>query len=543
MIDAVTTGEHDVLIVDEASDGVSALERIRRRAQDEQRLSALCRAHAQLESIGRVSLLGSLEAGDVEALAREVTEEAVAICGVARANVWLFDESATVLRCIDHFDAAAGKHTAGAILRQQEFESEFRALKQARYVDADDALNDPRTAGYVEKYLRPAGITSMLDAVVRFSDRHLGLLCLEHVGRVHHWERDEITYACQLADKVALAVTNRARLESQAALRESERRLRESHRIAGMGSWTLDCPEGTIAWSEQLPHILGLPADGPAPSFLELETLFTAESWARMQDAIALAAAGSGRFEVDLEVVRPDGAHRWVTSRGEVVHAKGGVATRMQGTAWDITQRVAYEAALLRAEARLRHTLQQTVGAIGATMDSRDPYTAGHQRRVADMAAAIAREMGLADAVVQGVHFGSLIHDIGKIQIPQELLVKPTRLSRVEFELVKTHATVGYEIVKGIDFPWPVAQIVLQHHERLDGSGYPFGARGDEIALEARIVAVADVVESMASDRPYRPGLGIEAGLAEVEAKRGVAFDAAAVDACLRIFREGRYQL
>jgi putative nucleotidyltransferase with HDIG domain len=212
----------------------------------------------------------------------------------------------------------------------------------------------------------------------------------------------------------------------------------------------------------------------------------------------------------------------------------------------DISHALDYLAASSRVKkgkAKLRRSLEATIEAIGAALESRDPYTGGHQRRVADLAAAIARGMGLPEDKVEGIHFGALIHDLGKIRVPAEILAKPTRLSRLEFELIKEHPQAGYEIVKNIDFPWPVAAMVHQHHERLDGSGYPQGLKGDAIALEARILAVADVVEAMASHRPYRPGLGIEAALKEIADKRGTAFCADAVDACLRLFREGRFSL
>jgi putative nucleotidyltransferase with HDIG domain len=190
---------------------------------------------------------------------------------------------------------------------------------------------------------------------------------------------------------------------------------------------------------------------------------------------------------------------------------------------------------------KLRRSLEGTIGAIGATMESRDPYTAGHQRRVAELAAAMALEMGLPAQVVEGVHFGALIHDLGKIQVPAEILSKPSRLSKLEFELIKSHAQTGYDIVKEIEFPWPIAEMVYQHHERLDGSGYPQGLKGDEITLEARILSVADVVEAMSSHRPYRPGLGLDAALEEIGEQRGKGLDADAVDACTRLFRDKRF--
>ncbi len=193
------------------------------------------------------------------------------------------------------------------------------------------------------------------------------------------------------------------------------------------------------------------------------------------------------------------------------------------------------------AAEQLRRGLENTIGAIAATVEMRDPYTAGHQRRVAELAAAIAQQMGLPEQIVDGVRFGARIHDLGKIRVPAEILAKPTRLSEIEMQLINAHARSGYEIVKDIEFPWPVAQMVLQHHERCDGSGYPNGLEGEEIVIEARIIAVADVVEAMSSHRPYRPGLGIEAALNEIEKNRSRAFDAGAADACLRLFRKQRF--
>lgn len=188
--------------------------------------------------------------------------------------------------------------------------------------------------------------------------------------------------------------------------------------------------------------------------------------------------------------------------------------------------------------ARLRRALESTVAAMAATVEARDPYTAGHEQRVAQLSEAIARHMELPESTIEGIRFGALIHDLGKIQVPAELLAKPTKLTAIEFELIKTHPQAGFDILKNIEFPWPVAQIVVQHHERLDGSGYPNHLTGDAIGLEARIVAVADVVEAMGSHRPYRPSRGMDAALAEIERGRGTLFDPAVVDACLTVFRE-----
>jgi PAS domain S-box-containing protein/putative nucleotidyltransferase with HDIG domain len=188
--------------------------------------------------------------------------------------------------------------------------------------------------------------------------------------------------------------------------------------------------------------------------------------------------------------------------------------------------------------ARMQKALLETVEAIGSALEKRDPYTAGHQRQVAKLAHAIAQEMHLPQEAVEGIYMGSLIHDVGKIYVPAEILSRPGKLSEAEFNLIKVHPQVGYEIIKGIEFPWPVAKMILQHHERLNGSGYPQGLKGDEISQEARILAVADVVEAMASHRPYRPGLGLDKALEEISQNRGILYDPQAVDICLRLFGE-----
>ncbi|MCU0243979.1 MAG: HD domain-containing protein [Acidobacteria bacterium] len=190
---------------------------------------------------------------------------------------------------------------------------------------------------------------------------------------------------------------------------------------------------------------------------------------------------------------------------------------------------------------RLEGSLEGTFKAMAMTLELRDPYMAGHQTRVSGLAVAIAREMNLPWEKIEGLRFAGLIHDIGKISAPAEIMAKPCRLTKSEFQLVKDHPRVGYDMVKEIAFPWPVAHIILQHHERMDGSGYPDGLVGDAILVEARVLAVADVVEALCSLRPYRPALGLEKGLDEVRKGRGIRYDAKVVDACVKVFRDGRF--
>ncbi len=204
-----------------------------------------------------------------------------------------------------------------------------------------------------------------------------------------------------------------------------------------------------------------------------------------------------------------------------------------------ITLRVRADRDLMAA--RLRSSLVQSIQVAASTVEMRDPYTAGHQRRVAALCVAIATELGLDEEKIHGLNLAGIVHDLGKIRVPAEILSKPSKLSGIEFELLKAHPEVGYEILKDVPFPWPIADIVRQHHERVDGSGYPHQLKGEQILLESRILGVADVVEAMASHRPYRPGLGIEAALAEIQRGKGTRYDAKVVDACLQLFAEKRF--
>lgn len=192
-------------------------------------------------------------------------------------------------------------------------------------------------------------------------------------------------------------------------------------------------------------------------------------------------------------------------------------------------------------EASMNSALEDALYAIALTIEMRDPYTAGHQRRVAELARAIAIELGLNEIEIHGIFLAAIVHDIGKINVPAEILVKPGILNEMEFALIKHHVVAGYEILKNVKFPWPIAQMVHQHHERLDGSGYPLGLKDGEILFGARIMAVADVVEAMSSHRPYRAGLGLDVALQELKNGRSTLYDAAVVDACVKIFQEGRF--
>ena len=208
----------------------------------------------------------------------------------------------------------------------------------------------------------------------------------------------------------------------------------------------------------------------------------------------------------------------------------------------DVTEHRTATLRARQAERKLRTALTQTIKVLLSASGQRDAYTAEHQSRVGDITVAIAKEMRLPSDLIEGLRFSAMIHDIGKLGVPAELLSLPRRLKPEEFALVKMHAQIGHEIVKELDYPWPIGKVVLQHHERLDGSGYPNQLRGEEICIEARVLAVADAIEAMASHRPYRPGIGVERALETVRAERGTKYDTDVVAACMILHKHGGLQ-
>jgi len=252
------------------------------------------------------------------------------------------------------------------------------------------------------------------------------------------------------------------------------------------------------------------------------------------KEAIADLKGRKSPLPYEYRCIKKNGDTIWVLERVTSTECRGERVT--VGSFMDVTDRKRAEDELKQSLKRLRQAMEGAVQAIALIVESRDPYTAGHQRRVTDLACAIAKEMGLPESQTDGIRMAAAIHDIGKIYVPAEILSKPGQLAEIESSIIKTHPQVGYNVVKEMEFPYPVAQTVLQHHERMDGSGYPAGLSGDEIILEARVLGVADVVEAMASHRPYRPAAGIGKALKEISDNRGILYDPEVVDACLRLF-------
>jgi PAS domain S-box-containing protein/putative nucleotidyltransferase with HDIG domain len=244
---------------------------------------------------------------------------------------------------------------------------------------------------------------------------------------------------------------------------------------------------------------------------------------------------------LQVKIQRKDGKWIYVLGIGDIIR-ENGRPIGVHVIAQDVTDRILAEKEAKRSTTRLQKALEGIIQAMAVTVEMRDPYTAGHQRRVATLAYAIAKEIGLPKDRIIGIELAGLIHDLGKIRVPSEILTYPDTLSEAEFNIIRTHPEAGYDILKNIDFPWPIAQIVLQHHERMDGSGYPKGLSGEEIMIESRIIAVADVVEAIASHRPYRQALGIERALQEISENKGILYDTLVVDTCLALFKKKQFK-
>jgi PAS domain S-box-containing protein len=248
-----------------------------------------------------------------------------------------------------------------------------------------------------------------------------------------------------------------------------------------------------------------------------------------------------GRWSGEMDFIRKDGTNGVCEITIIPLRNERGNVTSIFGVCRDITEHKQSEKKLQKGYDQLRETLIATVNTLATTIEMRDPYTAGHQRRVTILACAIAEEIGLSDDQFDGLRMAGLIHDLGKINVPAEILSKPGRINDIEFGIIQYHPRICHDILKSIELPWPVAKIILHHHERIDGSGYPQGLKGDEIMLEAKILAVADVVEAMASHRPYRPALGIDLALNEIKKNRGSLYDPKIVDACVKLFSEKKF--
>ncbi len=334
------------------------------------------------------------------------------------------------------------------------------------------------------------------------------------------------------------------RHEMEKTLVESERRYRLLAENVADVIWTMDM---NMRFTYISPSITALSGHTPDESIeLGIDKFLTPDSLNIInkvfKEELSIEVSGSGdpsrTRTLELELIRKDGSIIWIECRVSFLRAPDGRAVGILGVTHDITDRKRAKEELEQSYMRLQETLEGTINTLASTVEIRDPYTAGHQVRVTQLANAIALELNLSEEQIRGIHMASLIHDVGKINVPADILSKPGKLTENEFNMLKSHSQTGYDVLKNVAFPWPIARIVLQHHERMDGSGYPQGLKGEESLLEARIIGVADVVEAMVSHRPYRPAQGIEEALKEISQNKGVLYDSQVADACLKLFTE-----
>ncbi len=326
------------------------------------------------------------------------------------------------------------------------------------------------------------------------------------------------------------------RKNSEERFNQNFKDLLETQRIAQLGTWRLDLATNQVVWSKELYKMYGFDPTIPPPPYTEHMKLFTPESWDRLATALDYTRTSGNPYELELETVTNDGSNGWIWARGESETDFEGNINSLWGAAQDITESK-------QTENELEKRLLQSVNAISKIGELRDVYTAGHQKKVGDLSCAIGKELGLTKEKIRNLSFGSLLHDVGKFFVPTEILNKPGKITHLEYQIIQTHVEESYNVVKEIDFPKEIHTMIYQHHERLDGSGYPKGVSGDAIILESRILAVADTVEAMTSHRPYRAALGIDAALKEILLHRGTKYDAEVVDICVKLFKEKGYEI
>lgn len=552
-------GRHAVLCF--ANDITLHIQAERREAERQERI------RRGNEALLQLATQHVLYEGDLEPAFRIIAETAADVLEVSQVAIWLLNTQQDLLECLESYVASERLHRRGRDYRCSDIANYLGVLEKHRVLSVTDLQNDSRMREFDLESMAAEGIVSVLDAAVRSGGCSIGDICFEHAGELRQWTHEEEEFASEVASLVALTVESSQRRQAETALERREKEYETLFENSPVSLWYEDFSDAKLYLDDlrktgvtdlrthlvKHPEVLGQCIDRirvidinemtvamyEATSKEDLtrnyRELLADTSRSSVVEQLIAVWNGDQFFEATRIDRTVKGNERQVVIRWVVSPGHGDTFDRVLLAKTDIS-------AVIEAEQALRKALDGTIEAIGLTTETRDPYTAGHQRRVTKLAEAIAIELGLDAEVVEGTRAAGLLHDIGKMAIPAEILSKPSQLTEMEMALIRSHPRVAYDILKPVSFPWPLAEIVHQHHERLDGSGYPQGLRGDEILMEARILAVADTVEAMASHRPYRAAVGIDAALEVIEASRGTSYDADVVDVCLSLFREDRFR-
>ena len=409
-----------------------------------------------------------------------------------------------------------------------------RALREKTAAVCNDIDTDPQMARWRDEALR-RGYRSVVVFPLKLEDKVMGMLLL-YASETGFFDTEEMRLLTELAGDISFALDH---LDKQERLRMAEGQFRGLVEQAIAGIYIIQ--DDKLAYvNPRLAEIFG---------YACADELIGSDSISLVVEKDRSAVLDKRR-RVEGEVsslsycftgLRKDGSMIEVGVHSNRATHQGRRA--IIGMLQDVSEKKRAEEEIRRYLEQIKTAFMSTVEVATTLSEMRDPYTAGHERRVAEIAVAIGAELGFDASRQEGLRVAGHLHDIGKMTIPAEILSKPGKLSAIEFQLIQGHAQASYDVLKGVEFPWPVAEVALQHHERIDGSGYPQRLKGEAILLEARIMAVADVVEAMSSHRPYRVGRGIEAALQEIERGRGSVYDTDVVDACLKLFREKGYAL
>ncbi|MGA2780761.1 MAG: HD domain-containing phosphohydrolase [Smithella sp.] len=412
----------------------------------------------------------------------------------------------------------------------------FKNQKPILVNDISEIAND-LSAKSID-FVRAMGAQSFIVVPIVYKGESIGIMMVDNVQSKKQLGQTEMSLLMGIAPQIGISINNAI---SYQKIKESEARFRSLSENAPDIIYTLGINGEFTYVNPAIETILGYrPEEIIGKHFIniarkeEIATYIKAFKQVRDRKQTIKEEIGT--------LLHKDGTERYFSLSGAPNFDSEGNFIGLVGTFKNLTDIRRSEAELKKSLEKLQSAMSSTIDAISLIVESRDPYTAGHQRRVAKLAVAIAEKLGLSEEKIEFIRMGSLIHDIGKIYIPASILTKPSRLSDLEFAMMKTHPTVGYKILNKVDFIPVIVDIVYQHHERIDGSGYPLGISGDKIFLESRIVAVADTVEAIASNRPYRPARGIAFALEEIKKQRGLGLDARVVDTCLDLFEKQGFE-